>query len=922
MSVQHVFGWVAVAVAGNAAASSVDSMTADELFSTAVVHEIAIELPWAAWYDSLAARKEDGSYVPGLVQIDGVSVDSCGVRFKGNSSYNGPGYKKPFRLKFDAFVEDQAFAGVDGISLGNGSHDPTFMREALTYEIHRGTVLASRTGYANITVNGELMGLYVVVEPVNQTWTRNHIARSENGNLWKGDPHGDLTWKGPDLDRYRNAYTLETNEADDDWSALIEFIDVLNNTPLEARVAAYDTVLDAEGFLANHALHMAAVNLDSYSGSGHNYYIYHRDDEDRFVHIPWDLNESFGRFRDENEWSELAELDPFWESSRSRPLVTQLLEVPTFRRMYLLHLRRLVETRWSRAWMDPRIDSLDALLEPHVEADPHKFYSLDEFRRNQDEDLNHGQSIIFGLRSFVDTRGEVLRGTYEPELGSNSIFLNELCADNRSLATDEAGEAEDYVELYRPRESSRFLEGWGLTDDLTDPFQWTLPAEVVVPGKGHLVLWLDGDIEQGALHSPFSLDADGEGLYLFKPDGTLADFLVFGAQGPDAAWGRRGDGSEWIGSVLPTPEAANVENAPPVVVNVVQSAAFPGPAEALTFVATVRDDDHGDDELSVQLIYDVGDGDRSVSLEPTVGGVWRGEISSEPPGTDVAFYLEVTDADDGSAVRPWTAPDTRWSARFTVGISGVMLNEAMADNETTLQDEAGDFDDWIELVNWSTGEVDLSGFHLSDDATEPDQWEFPEGTVIAAGERIIVWTDDDEGDGPLHTNFKLSAGGEFLGLFGPERTGYGVLDSVSFGAQESDHSLIRTPDGLGVWAATATPSPEGSNGGGFVALAVPEQDPVVIPSEGGAFGLQATVFNRNTTSEEVEAWTVADLGAREVPLVGPISLTLAAESHVSTGLRQAVPGSLGPITAQYQLRLGEWPSGVDAVSGFTVVKEP
>ena len=64
------------------------------------------------------------------------------------------------------------------------------------------------------------------------------------------------------------------------------------------------------------------------------------------------------------------------------------------------------------------------------------------------------------------------------------------------------------------------------------------------------------------------------------------------------------------------------------------------------------------------------------------------------------------------------------SAHFCSAQS-VILNEWMAKNSTTLQDEDGDFSDWVEIYNSGTSAVDLNGYGLSDDEAEPYKWIFP-----------------------------------------------------------------------------------------------------------------------------------------------------------------------------------------------------
>ncbi|MCZ6796033.1 MAG: lamin tail domain-containing protein, partial [Planctomycetota bacterium] len=68
----------------------------------------------------------------------------------------------------------------------------------------------------------------------------------------------------------------------------------------------------------------------------------------------------------------------------------------------------------------------------------------------------------------------------------------------------------------------------------------------------------------------------------------------------------------------------------------------------------------------------------------------------------------------------------------------VRINEILASNRETIVDDDGDSSDWVELVNLGAFPVDLTGHGLSDVPTAPRLWTFP-GTVIGAGEHLIVW---------------------------------------------------------------------------------------------------------------------------------------------------------------------------------------
>ncbi len=126
----------------------------------------------------------------------------------------------------------------------------------------------------------------------------------------------------------------------------------------------------------------------------------------------------------------------------------------------------------------------------------------------------------------------------------------------------------------------------------------------------------------------------------------------------------------------------------------------------------------------------------------------------------------------------------------------VVINELMADNDNILADAQGDYDDWLELHNRTNNAVMLTGMYLSDKKDEPTKWKFPKNAEIPAKGYLIVWLDDD-GIGGLHANFKLSKDGETVMLVDTDAKKNQVLDSITFGKQETDTAFGRLPDGTG-----------------------------------------------------------------------------------------------------------------------------
>jgi hypothetical protein len=102
----------------------------------------------------------------------------------------------------------------------------------------------------------------------------------------------------------------------------------------------------------------------------------------------------------------------------------------------------------------------------------------------------------------------------------------------------------------------------------------------------------------------------------------------------------------------------------------------------------------------------------------------------------------------------------------------IRITEFMASNTHTLVDEDGDSSDWIEIQNTSSNSVSLLNWALTDSAGNPGKWRFPATNLPAKSFMIVFASGKDRATpgAPLHTNFKLSAEGEYLALFGPDDT--------------------------------------------------------------------------------------------------------------------------------------------------------
>lgn len=141
--------------------------------------------------------------------------------------------------------------------------------------------------------------------------------------------------------------------------------------------------------------------------------------------------------------------------------------------------------------------------------------------------------------------------------------------------------------------------------------------------------------------------------------------------------------------------------------------------------------------------------------------------------------------------------------------NGVYISEFMASNVNTLRCPDGEYNDWIELYNTTSTDVDLSGCGLTDDAAKPYKYTFPQGTIIKANDFLLVYETAIPVEGYLCIDFGLSSSGEYLQLINAEG---GVLDSITFGTQTKNYSFARNWDTRGSWT---------TNGSDFYACDIP-----------------------------------------------------------------------------------------------------
>jgi len=391
------------------------------------------ESNWDNLLDNLVSEGNEERLL-GTAVINGITYDSVGVRYKGNSSYRANQLKNPLNIKLDYIIDGQEHEDFGTLKLANIYNDPSFIRETLSYEIARQYMPASFASYIKVYINGIYIGLYTSVQDVDKHFLRSNYYSSDNpffkGELVNDTPQNIVTvwgYLGADSATYANYYEIES---DDGWKDLINFLDVLNNNS-----ESVEDVLNVDRHLWMLAFDNLLVNLDAPINFAHNYYLY-KDDAGMFNPIVWDFNENFGVFASliggaQLNRSGLQQLDPYLNSTSSNyPIISKILSNSTYRKMYVAHMKTIMTDYFENGLYHTRALEIQDIIKEEVQNDPNKFYTYSNFIDNIDNSVGGGgppgpgnQSIL-GITELMEARVTYLNSL--SDFKANSPTISEL----------------------------------------------------------------------------------------------------------------------------------------------------------------------------------------------------------------------------------------------------------------------------------------------------------------------------------------------------------------------------------------------------------------------------------------------------------------------------------------------------------------
>ncbi|MBL7808859.1 MAG: CotH kinase family protein, partial [Saprospiraceae bacterium] len=232
----------------------------------------------------------------------------------------------------------------------------------------------------------------------------------------------------------------------------------------------------------------------------------------------------------------------------------------------------------------------------------------------------------------------------------------------------------------------------------------------------------------------------------------------------------------------------------------------------------------------------------------------------------------------------------------------IRINEILAVNSSIVAEpDFGAFSDFVELYNHSAAPVQLSDFCLTDDAADPKKWPLP-NVVLAPNQYLLIWTDGMDkhpGDTAFvpfknaianmvapHAGFKLSADGEYIGLFGSQGN---VVDELMYCTQANDVSYARSPANPAIWWYYSEPSPGASNSSYGSATMETPGEPVYSLMEGFYNAPQMLFLNTQEPGAQIHFTFDGSTPGEQSPVFSdsfPLNLNLCIKA------RLYVPGKM------------------------------
>lgn len=386
------------------------------------LQDIQIQFNTSNWdYIMDTAKAGSESFLPATVYINGLQIDSVGVKYKGNSSYDSTAIKNPLHIELNTY-KNQTYQGFKDIKLSNAYGDPSLIREVLAYYMLGNYMHCPKANFAKVTINGQFIGIYTNTENIDKKFVADHFY-SANRPFLKCNPSSspgpatksNFKYINADSASYKDLYDLKSDYG---WADFIELCNTITNAPTQI-----ENYYDVDKALWMLAFNNLLVNLDSYNGVfSQNHYVY-KDTTNRFNSIIWDLNMCFAAFPFAGNGSTsmgtlnvtgCENLSPFNHATDLNwPLIKLINDNPSYKRRFMAHYRAIVLDFFSNNQYVNIAQQLQSVIATSAINDPNLSFGYTAFSHGLDSNYTFGSYTVPGIQRLMDNRINWLQSVSE-----------------------------------------------------------------------------------------------------------------------------------------------------------------------------------------------------------------------------------------------------------------------------------------------------------------------------------------------------------------------------------------------------------------------------------------------------------------------------------------------------------------------------
>lgn len=324
-----------------------------------------------------AAAGIEFDYVKADVEFEGKALTNVAVRYKGNGTFMASrgSDKRSFKIDLNDFAKGQSLAGLAKLNLHNNVTDPSWMTEVLSHRLFRDAgVPAPRTAYAKVRVSvpgkheSQYFGLYSLVENVDDDFAKANFG-SKKGAIFKPVTPRPFEYLGEDWAKYNQTYDPKGNVTAEQKRRIIELCKLVSQAADEEFDKKIGSFIDLDEFARYMAALVFLADMDGILGPGQNYYVHLHPETQKLAFIPWDLDNSFGKFgmRGTQEQREQLSIERPWQGERK--FLERIFKHEEFRRLYRARLEQFSKTLFQPERFHKQVDELAAVLRPAIEAE-------------------------------------------------------------------------------------------------------------------------------------------------------------------------------------------------------------------------------------------------------------------------------------------------------------------------------------------------------------------------------------------------------------------------------------------------------------------------------------------------------------------------------------------------------------------------